>query len=242
MGIPSDRRFLAVVGKRLVHLFPGSAQAVGVLRRRCRVADTLEWLMRIFASQSPGFTDDLLLIDSSPVECARSRETVMRSELADAPTTAGAARTPGTSGDSGCTRSSAPEGTPRALELCSPSSMSARAAWFCWTAASATRAIPFSATRDMPAAGSRRPSAIVTRHSPARTAKTSAEPAASRADPPTDRVDPLALHRPPHPRAPRRTNPRRAARTDPRSVLLPRRSDHSQPSTRTPQPCVNYCA
>ena len=84
MGIASDRRFLAVVGKRVVHLFPGSAQAVGVLKRRCRVADTLEWLMGIFASQIPGFTDDLLLIDSSPIECARSRETVMRSELADA--------------------------------------------------------------------------------------------------------------------------------------------------------------
>ena len=40
--------------------------------------------MGMFASQSPGFTDDLLLIDSTPVECARSRETVKRSALADA--------------------------------------------------------------------------------------------------------------------------------------------------------------
>jgi hypothetical protein len=30
--------------------------------------------MGIFASQSPGFEDDLPLIDSTPVECARSRE------------------------------------------------------------------------------------------------------------------------------------------------------------------------
>ena len=35
--------------------------------------------MEVFASQSPGFYDDLLLIDSTPVECARSRETVKRS-------------------------------------------------------------------------------------------------------------------------------------------------------------------
>jgi hypothetical protein len=44
----------------------------------------LEWLMNVFASQSPGFHDDLLLVDSTPVECARSRETVKRSALADA--------------------------------------------------------------------------------------------------------------------------------------------------------------
>jgi hypothetical protein len=35
-------------------------------------------------SQSPGFKDELLLIDSTPVECARSRETVKRSALAEA--------------------------------------------------------------------------------------------------------------------------------------------------------------
>jgi hypothetical protein len=36
------------------------------------------------ASGSPEIEDDLLLIDSTPVECARSRETVKRSALADA--------------------------------------------------------------------------------------------------------------------------------------------------------------
>jgi hypothetical protein len=76
--------------------------------------------MGIFASQSPGFDDDLLLIDSTPVECARSRETVKRLALADA-------------ADYGwCGSHSryfwgfrlhaifAPDGTPRALELTSP--------------------------------------------------------------------------------------------------------------------------
>jgi hypothetical protein len=46
--------------------------------------DTLEWLMSVFASQSPGFYDELLLVDSTPIECARSRETVKRSALGDA--------------------------------------------------------------------------------------------------------------------------------------------------------------
>ena len=79
MGIPSDRRFLAVAGKRLSHLFPRLPKQPGYFKRRRRLADTLEWLMGVFASQSPGFYDDLLLIDSTPVECARSRETVKRS-------------------------------------------------------------------------------------------------------------------------------------------------------------------
>jgi hypothetical protein len=84
MGIPSDRRFLKVARKRLAHLFPEIPCQSGYFKRRRRLADQLEWLMGMFASQSPGYSDDLLLIDSTPVECARSRETVKRSALADA--------------------------------------------------------------------------------------------------------------------------------------------------------------
>ena len=84
MGIPRDRRFLKVVRKRLAHLFPSIPLRPAYFKRRRRLADQLEWLMAMFASQSPGYRDDLLLIDSTPVECARSRETVQRSALADA--------------------------------------------------------------------------------------------------------------------------------------------------------------
>jgi hypothetical protein len=73
MGIPSDRRFLAVARKHLRHLFPQIPGQAGYFKRRRRLVDTLEWLMSVFASQSPGFYDDLLLVDSTPVECARSR-------------------------------------------------------------------------------------------------------------------------------------------------------------------------
>jgi hypothetical protein len=58
MGIPSDRRFLAVAAKRLAHLFPALPQQPGYFKRRRRLAETLEWLMGIFASQSPGSEDD----------------------------------------------------------------------------------------------------------------------------------------------------------------------------------------
>jgi hypothetical protein len=76
--------------------------------------------MSVFASQSPGFYDDLLLVDCTPVECARSRETVKRSALGDA-------------ADYGYCAShsrffwgfrlhllAAPDGTPRAVTVASP--------------------------------------------------------------------------------------------------------------------------
>lgn len=84
MGIPSDRRFLAVARKRLVHLFPVLPSQPAYWKRRRKLAGAIEWLMGVFAAQSPGFADDLLLVDSTPVECGRSRETAKRSALGEA--------------------------------------------------------------------------------------------------------------------------------------------------------------
>ena len=84
LGIPSDRRFLSFARKHLGHLFPLVPTQPGYHKRRRRLADTIEWLLGVFAERSPSFRDDLLLIDSTPVECGRSRETVRRSALADA--------------------------------------------------------------------------------------------------------------------------------------------------------------
>ena len=56
MGIPSDRRFLRSPRKRLRAPVPASCPRSRVLhKRRRRLADTIEWLMGVFASQSPGF-------------------------------------------------------------------------------------------------------------------------------------------------------------------------------------------
>jgi hypothetical protein len=117
MGIPSDRRFLAVAAKRLVHLFPELPKQPGYHKRRSRLGETIDWLCGVFACESPGFYDDLVLLDSTPVECGRSVETARRSELADA------------CGYGYCRSHSryfwgmrlhgvfAPDGTPRALSL-----------------------------------------------------------------------------------------------------------------------------
>lgn len=120
MGIPSDRRFLAVARKRLRDLFPELPQQPGFHKRRARLVETIEWLIGVFAAESPGAHDDVLLIDSTPVECARSVETARRSALGDA-------------ADYGyCASHSrffwgfrlhglfAPDGTPKAFTLASP--------------------------------------------------------------------------------------------------------------------------
>ena len=127
MGIPSDYRFIRTAIKQLSHLFPALTKRSGYFKRRDRLADTIEWLIPMFAAQSPGWEDDLLLVDSTPVECARSRETVKRagaSSLDDALANAA---------DYGYCAShsrlfyglrlhtlSAPDGTPRAMILTSP--------------------------------------------------------------------------------------------------------------------------
>ena len=84
MGIPSDRRFLAVARKRLIHLFPRLPSQPAYWKRRRRPADAIEWLMGALASTSPGLPDDLLLCGSTPVPCAASLETLKRSTLTDA--------------------------------------------------------------------------------------------------------------------------------------------------------------
>jgi hypothetical protein len=87
MGIPSDARFLRAARRQLGHLFPYLPERSAFHKRRLRLSGVIEILLKEFARHSPGFYDDLLLIDSTPVECARSRETVKRgghSSLKDA--------------------------------------------------------------------------------------------------------------------------------------------------------------
>src|SRR5437763_4302805 len=83
MGIPSDRRFLRAARRQLAHLFPVLPSQDAFHKRRARLAEAIEWLVAVFAAQSPGSSDDLLLLDSTPVECGRSLDTARRSQLAE---------------------------------------------------------------------------------------------------------------------------------------------------------------
>jgi hypothetical protein len=83
MGIPSDRRFLRAARRQLGHLFPYLPSQDALHKRRARLAETIEWLVGVFAERSPGRQDELVLLDSTPVECGRSLETARRSQLAE---------------------------------------------------------------------------------------------------------------------------------------------------------------
>jgi hypothetical protein len=82
LGQPSDRRFLAVAGWRLRHLFP-KLPSQSRYNERCRqLAPKLVTLWRAIAGELPGFHDTICLVDTTPLPCGQSVRTVNRSELA----------------------------------------------------------------------------------------------------------------------------------------------------------------
>ena len=87
MGIDHRRPvFRGRCASALSHLFPRLPKQPGYRKRRQRLSDTIEWLIGIFAADCPGYHDDLVLLDSTPVECAgaRSRPRAARSWLTHA--------------------------------------------------------------------------------------------------------------------------------------------------------------
>lgn len=80
----SDEQFWAMAPRRLGHLFPQLPQRPANVKRRQRLADTIEALIGEFAAHTAGGDDAVLVVDSTPVECGRSIETTRRSALADA--------------------------------------------------------------------------------------------------------------------------------------------------------------
>jgi hypothetical protein len=82
LDCPSERRFLRFARGRLAHLFPYIPKQSGYNKRVRALAPQLCLLVNTLARSSPSFCDRLRLLDSTPVPCAHSRETVKRSELA----------------------------------------------------------------------------------------------------------------------------------------------------------------
>ncbi len=82
LGQPSDRRFLRVARWGLGHLFP-RLPSQSRYNERCRaLTPKLVALWRAIAEELPGFRDRLALLDTTPLPCGQSVETVRRSELA----------------------------------------------------------------------------------------------------------------------------------------------------------------
>jgi hypothetical protein len=82
LGIPNDRKFLALARWRLGHLFPYLPKQPGYNKRLRALAPTIAGVITHLAVGSPSFCDGLRLLDSTPVPCGQSRETARRSELA----------------------------------------------------------------------------------------------------------------------------------------------------------------
>ena len=79
---PCDRRFLAVAGYRLGHLFPTRPKQPGYHKRVRRLFPHILRALEVVALDAPSHADQLRLLDSTPIPCAASRETVRRSALA----------------------------------------------------------------------------------------------------------------------------------------------------------------
>ncbi len=78
----SERRFLRLARRRLSHLFPYIPKQPGYNKRLRTLAPRICLIINQLARISPSFNDRLRLLDSTPVPCGASRQTVKRSELA----------------------------------------------------------------------------------------------------------------------------------------------------------------
>jgi hypothetical protein len=82
LGVDSERRWLRFAGQRLGRLFPYLPTASAYNRRLRRAAPLVAVALQDLAARAPSWWDQLRLVDSTPVPCAASRQTVKRSALA----------------------------------------------------------------------------------------------------------------------------------------------------------------
>ncbi|MFD1500410.1 hypothetical protein ACFSIL_28755, partial [Streptosporangium lutulentum] len=82
LGFTSEARWLRHAHAHLRPLFPYLPKQPGYNKRLRRSAPLIRHLIRLPAADTALWSDDVWVIDSTPVECGRSRETTKRSALA----------------------------------------------------------------------------------------------------------------------------------------------------------------
>jgi hypothetical protein len=82
LGFTSEARWLRYGHRHLRYLFPYLPGQSGYNKRLRRAAGLLGHAIRALASDTGLWSDDVWLVDSTPIECGRSRETTKRSALA----------------------------------------------------------------------------------------------------------------------------------------------------------------
>jgi Transposase DDE domain len=82
LGFTSEARWLRHARAHLRHLFPYLPKQPGYNKRLRASAGLVGQVIRALAADTSLWSDDVWVVDSTPVECGRSRETTRRSDLA----------------------------------------------------------------------------------------------------------------------------------------------------------------
>jgi len=82
LAIRSERRWLRYMGKHLRHLFPYQPKQAGYNKRLRAGLPLIQHVIRLLAIDTDFWFDNHWILDSTPVECGRSRPTVKRSNAA----------------------------------------------------------------------------------------------------------------------------------------------------------------
>ena len=82
LGYTSEAQWLRFAWAPLLRMFPHLPQQAGYNKRLRKLAATTAWLVKVLGGQTSIVDDDVWVVDSTPVECTRSREIVHRSDLA----------------------------------------------------------------------------------------------------------------------------------------------------------------
>ena len=72
LGYTSERRWLRYAHQNLRAMFPALPGQSGYNKRLRKLAPTIAWLIGVLVADARDGDDDLWVVDSSPVECARS--------------------------------------------------------------------------------------------------------------------------------------------------------------------------
>ena len=103
LGFTSEARWLRHARAHLGHLFRYLPGQPGYNKRLRATTGLIQTVLQLLAADTTLWTDDVWVVDSTPVECGRSRETAKRSDLAGWADTATAPAIPVSSGDCACT-------------------------------------------------------------------------------------------------------------------------------------------
>ena len=82
LGFTSERRWLRHVNERMSGMFPTVPGQSGYNKRLRKLTVTFQAVLTHLAAETGLWSDDVWVADSTPVECGRSRETALRSDLA----------------------------------------------------------------------------------------------------------------------------------------------------------------